>query len=85
MLAKAKGGKAGKKKKKTNKSKDEDEETTQTETEADFSTFVYLSIEKKKMGTPTKIILAVIAVLAFIAGCIKAYKMMFWTAPTYTA
>ena len=42
-------------------------------------------IQHEPMGTPTKIVLIVIAVLVFIGGVIKAYSMMFGTAPTKTA
>ena len=37
------------------------------------------------MSNTLKIALLVIGIFVCIGGCIKAYSMMFWTAPTKTA
>lgn len=89
MLAKAKGGKSRNKKKKTRNDDDQDEEDESSSTTNPQTLSTTANIgppnEKYEMSNTMKIVLLVIGVLLFIGGCIKAYSMMFWTAPTKTA
>ena len=89
MLAKAKGGKSRNKKKKSRDGDDKDEEDEDQSSSASTTNpekvNTYVRNEPHVMSNTMKIALLVIGIFVFIGGCIKAYSMMFWTAPTKTA